>query len=139
MNNIDFDELFNHCIKLNESNKEKCLICHIPIQDDENYIKLSCNHYYHSLCSNYKSGYYTCIYCEKKSVPLNKNICTFILKKKKHLVSSNICGKIDCDYHKNLLSSIPIISSTTCTFILKSGINKNKPCKRVNCKYHKLI
>jgi hypothetical protein len=136
MNNIDFDELFNHCARLNESTKEKCLICHIPIQDDEEYLKLICNHYFHNNCVNYTQGKYKCIYCDKISLPkkmttnlLNNSMCKFILNSGKN--KNTPCKRINCKYHKS------DSDSNICNFILKSGKNKNTPCKRINCKYHK--
>ena len=65
--------------------------------------------------------------------------------------------KLDCNhyYHKNCITitnskfTCPYCKKTTifktniqsnptniCNVILKSGINKGKPCNRVNCKYH---
>ena len=44
-----------------------------------------------------------------------------------------ICPYCDCKTFKNDLNSF----SDRCSIILKSGVNKGKPCNRSNCKLHK--
>jgi hypothetical protein len=111
---MDFDSLFNYCTKLNDSTSEKCLVCHIPIENNDVHLKLKCNHLFHLNCINYKKGSVNCLYCEKTSIPI-------IIPNKNNLNSSN-----------NLQKEI------YCKVILKSGPNKSEYCNRISCKYHKI-
>ena len=101
---MSFEELFNYCNKLNESTAEKCLVCHIPIENDGSSIKLKCKHYYHSTCIKYKKGTIKCLYCEQTSLPqfVNENepvmnSCNVILKT--GINKGKECGRINCKYH----------------------------------------
>lgn len=111
---MDFEELLKYCTELNESPNEKCLICHIPLDNDEKYIKLSCSHIFHPLCINYKFPIIKCLYCEKTSKPS-------IMK-----------------YASDTTMPSIQVNQICCKFILKTGPNKGKYCNRNNCKYHKL-
>lgn len=110
---MNFEELLKYCTELNESKNEKCLVCHIPIDSDEKYIKLECSHIFHSDCVKYKSGILKCLYCEKSSTPSLLNYS-----------------------NTNLLPLLPNI--IYCKMILKTGPNKGKFCNRPDCKYHKI-
>ena len=66
---MDFDSLLNYCVELNNSTNEKCLVCHIPIENNDEHLKLLCNHIFHKKCIGYKIGSIKCLYCEKKSIP----------------------------------------------------------------------
>lgn len=111
---MDFEELLKYCTELNESPNEKCLVCHIPLDNEEKYIKLSCSHIFHPMCINYKFPIINCLYCEKKSKPT-------IMK----YLSDSIVQPIQ-------------VNQVYCKFILKTGPNKGKHCNRNNCRYHKL-
>ena len=142
MDKIDFDNLLNYCLKLNESTNEKCLVCHIPVDNQIIYLKLNCNHYYHKKCINYKYGKVKCLYCEKVSLPkLSDQIeiqtisifqCNFILKTGPN--KGNVCDRVNCKYHKKIKENN--LENNICQIILKNGINKGKVCGRVNCSYH---
>ena len=131
--NIDFETLYKMVENLNQSTKEKCLICHFPVEDDE--LVLTCNHYYHSKCLNKKTNTIKCPYCEKtvknKNEKVINNGCKIILKSGPR--KNQQCGRINCTFHKiNNNNDIIII----CNAILKSGPRKNEQCKKENCKIH---
>jgi len=164
---MNFEELLNYCTNLNESNSEKCLICHIPIdQPNNSYIELKCKHIYHTDCIKYKSGPIKCLYCEKisnpiihqnKSIQNQKNIlCKFILKTGPN--KGKYCERSNCQYHLNKITNDSIIilneklkknnkilktkkkifTEKFCNYIIKSGPNIGKQCKRPTpCLYHK--
>ena len=117
---MDFDSLFDYCIKLNESTSEKCLVCHIPIENNDAHLKLKCSHLFHPNCISYKSGSVKCLYCEKTSVPDLINNTS----KQVHQINSE--------------SNLNKQSNICCKVQLKSGPNKGQYCNRVNCKYHKI-
>ncbi len=108
---MNFDELFKYCQELNNSNAEKCLVCHIPVENYDKHIKLKCTHIFHSECVKYKDGSLKCLYCEKTSVPDKINWNTNILAKPNEI---------------------------SCKLVLKSGPRKGQFCNRINCLYHKL-
>lgn len=172
---MNFDELLKYCTELNNSSSEKCLVCHIPIEKDDKYIKLSCSHLFHPECVKYKSGSLKCLYCEKTSVPelinnptlkldINPKVihCKIILKSGPN--KGKFCDRINCKYHSittqtvipidpvtkkeikvKPIKNIPVKNkkipkTNVCSFILKSGPNKNKECGREQpCKYHHKI
>lgn len=134
---MDFDALLEYCNKLNESTNEKCLICHIPINNSDSHIILECKHYYHTECIGYKEKQIKCMYCEKTSKPnlFNhiQNTCTGTPCK--HILLTGVkkggeCGRVNCNYHNKVKEEL-------CTSIVKS---KNTVCNRkLPCKYHKTI
>lgn len=134
---FDFDQIYSLIEKMNKSDKEKCLICHLPVDNDE--LILTCNHYYHSKCLNLKkkSGI-KCPYCEKTvSIKLSKtndNSCKVIIKT--GIRKGQYCGRNNCVYHKLAVNKITIIHSDTCQAILKSGLKAGQLCGRLNCKIH---
>ena len=111
---MDFDNLLNYCIELNNSTSEKCLVCHIPIENKDEHLKLLCNHIFHKNCIGYKNGSIKCLYCEKKSIP--EIINGQQTNGKQTNVQTQICCKV----------------------ILKTGPNKGQYCNRPECNYHKL-
>ena len=111
---MDFDSLLNYCVELNNSTNEKCLVCHIPIENKDEHLKLLCNHIFHKNCIGYKTGSIKCLYCEKKSVPEIIN-------------GNNING-----------NNINKQTQMSCKVVLKTGPNKGQYCSRPECKYHKL-
>jgi hypothetical protein len=137
---MNFDELFKYCQELNKSNSEKCLVCHIPVENDHKHIKLNCNHIFHPECINYLGGSIKCLYCEKKSFPekinwnQNQLLCKIVLKTGPK--KGQFCNRTNCLYHKVKTSTIEVIE-TKCDHIIKSGINAGKQCDRkLPCKYH---
>ncbi len=129
---MDFESLLEYCNKLNDSTNEKCLICHIPINNMESHIILECKHYYHIDCIGYKGKQIKCMYCEKTSSPqvfnYISNNCKYILLS--GVNKGNECGRVNCKYH----NKEPVV---LCTAIVKS---KNTVCNRkLPCKYHKII
>ncbi len=116
---MDFDTLFNYCLELNNSSSEKCMVCHIPIENTDPHLKLQCKHLFHSNCIGYKSGKTKCLYCEVSSIP--------------EII--NQTNKIP----KPISVINPIKSSETyCKVLLKSGYNAGQFCNRVKCPYHKI-
>jgi len=97
--NIDFETLYKMVENLNQSTKEKCLICHFPVEDDE--LVLTCNHYYHSKCLNKKTNTIKCPYCEKtvknKNEKVINNGCKIILKSGPR--KNEQCKKENCKIH----------------------------------------
>jgi hypothetical protein len=143
---IDFDSLYEMIENMDKSAKEKCLICHLPIEEDE--LILSCNHYYHSLCLNKKKDKIKCPYCEKmvttKDKPLTKPIKKIPTGCKVKLLSGKnkgeYCGRINCSYHKIINNKVTVVDTTNniCQSILKSGLKKGQACGRTNCKLHNM-
>jgi len=143
---IDFDSLYELIENMDKSSKEKCLICHLPVEEDE--LILSCNHYYHSICLNKKTTKIKCPYCEKmvteKDKPQSKPTkkipsgCKVILQSGKN--KGEYCGRINCSYHKIENNKLTLIDTTNngCKAILKSGIKKGQACGRTNCKLHNI-
>ena len=99
LEDFDFDNLYKLVSDMNKSSKEKCLICHLPIEEKE--LQLSCSHQYHHNCLPKTNK---CPYCQKpvtynSNINNNNNIgCKIILKSgpKKGLE----CGRVKCGYHK---------------------------------------
>jgi hypothetical protein len=116
---MDFDSLLSYCIKLNDSSCDKCLVCHIPIENNDEHLKLKCTHLFHKNCIGYKSGSTKCLYCEKTSIPEIIN-------------SSNKIKPI------NNVSNIAEQKEICCKVILKTGPNQGQYCNRQHCSYHKL-
>ena len=141
---MNFEELLDYCTKLNNSTNEKCLVCHIPIENNEVHLKFVCSHYYHIECIGYKSGKMQCMYCEKVSLPQimnvgNKNINDTIINDNnncKTIMKSGSrkgmeCGRNNCKYHKNEIEGI------NCNVIIKTGIKKGQMCNRkMPCHFH---
>ena len=129
---MDFEKLYALVESMDNSTKEKCLICHFPIDTDE--LVLTCNHYYHSACLHMKSHNIKCPYCDKsvsaKQQIINK--CIFIMRTGKN--KGLPCNRINCKYHKiNVIQEV-----IGCASILKSGARKGLSCNRTNCKIHNI-
>jgi hypothetical protein len=140
---FNFEELYNLTLQQYKVTKEKCYVCHNPIEETE--LKLSCNHEYHHKCFNKIKDKKKCPYCEKRVIIQNKN--SIDLKdsiKCQHTLKSNglICGRINCKYHKNKEITIKNnninINDNICTTLIKSGLKKGQQCGRLNCKYHQI-
>ena len=162
---MDFDSLLNYCVELNNSTNEKCLICHIPIENKDEHLKLLCNHIFHKNCIGYKTGSIKCLYCEKKSIPeiingnnINKQTqlsCKVVLKTGPN--KGQYCSRPECNYHKLQTTSVVVINPVNnqkikpnkniskkiiklnqCNVILKTGKKSGQTCGReLPCKYHK--
>ncbi len=145
--NYDFDSLYKIIEKMDQSSKEKCLICHLPVENDE--LILSCNHYYHSKCLNKKTNKIKCPYCEKmvtekdnnKSIKPKKGIpdgCKVLLTS--GIRKGEYCGRTNCCYHKLNKETVKIIEpiGNLCQSVLKSGLRKGQVCGRNNCKLHNI-
>jgi len=140
MEDFDYDKLYEMISKLNKSTKEKCLICHIPIEEKE--LQLNCKHQYHFKCVNKTNGNFTCPYCGKSNkldtllkINNNNNGCKF--KILSGVNKGEYCKRINCGYHKKILTNI--IDDNICHNIMKSGSRKGEECGRANCKYHQII
>ena len=139
MEDFDFDKIYDNISKMNKSTKEKCLICHIPLENKE--LELACKNQYHFNCVGKKNGKFTCPYCGKSNkielLPLKETIltgCTFkILSGTK---KGEYCNRINCGYHKKIL--INKLDDDICHTIMKSGIKKGQECGRTKCKYHNI-
>ena len=131
--NFDFDSLYKIIEKMDQSSKEKCLICHLPIENDE--LILSCNHYYHSNCLNKTTNKIKCPYCQRiASIKPNKIIqqdCKMLLTTGNR--KGEYCGRTNCCYHKENKEN-----EYLCQSILKSGLRKGQVCGRNNCKLHNI-
>ena len=145
--NLDFDSLYKMIETMNQSLNEKCLICHLPIENDE--LILSCNHYYHSKCLNKKTNKVKCLYCEKivttkcnnKLIKQIKNIhedCKVLLTT--GIRKGECCGRNNCCYHKINKETITIIQpiENLCQSILKYGLRKGEICGKNKCKLHNI-
>jgi len=141
MEDFDYEKIYEMISKMNKSTKEKCLICHIPIEEKE--VELLCKHQYHFNCITNKTGKFTCPYCGKsnkleikKDISNNKIVgCNF--KILSGINKGQYCNRINCGYHKKNLTNN--IEDNICHTIMKSGIKKGQECGRVNCKYHHII
>ena len=99
---FDFDNLYKLVSDMNKSTKEKCLICHLPIEQTE--IVLKCSHQYHHKCLPKTK---TCPYCganrrtiiPDKPTELSKIlvICQSIIKSGAR--KGMVCGRNKCNYH----------------------------------------
>lgn len=131
--NFDFDSLYKIIEKMGQSSKEKCLICHLPIENDE--LILSCNHYYHSKCLNKTTNKIKCPYCQRlASIKPNKIIqdtCKVLLTSGNR--KGEYCGRTNCCYHK-----LNKENEYLCQSILKSGLRKGQVCGRNSCKLHNI-
>lgn len=164
---MNFEKLLEYCTKINESLNEKCLVCHIPIESDEKYIKLVCLHIFHPDCVKYKSGSLKCLYCEKSSTPSLLNYsnsetlvvapnliyCKILLKTGPN--KGKFCNRPNCKYHQIITKPIQVINVQTnksikikpkikakpinlgCQTLLKTGPKAGQLCGRLDCKYHK--
>lgn len=106
---MEFDELMKIVEEKNKIEGEKCLICHFP-DESSKLIKLSCNHYFHQSCLNIYKGkktYFRCPYCDqpvkkcKQVNQINNSNLTCQVVLKSGINKGNICGRINCKYHKN--------------------------------------
>ena len=131
--NLDFDSLYKMIETMNQSLNEKCLICHLPIENDE--LILSCNHYYHSKCLNKTTNKVKCPYCQRLvSIKPNKIIqedCKVLLTSGNR--KGEYCGRTNCCYHK-----LNKENEYLCQSILKSGLRNGQVCGRNNCKIHNI-
>lgn len=131
--NFDFDSLYKIIEKMDQSSKEKCLICHLPIENDE--LILSCNHYYHSKCLNKTTNKIKCPYCQRiTSIKPNKIIqytCKVLLTSGNR--KGEYCCRTNCCYHK-----LNKENEYLCQSILKSGLRKGQVCGRNSCKLHNI-
>ena len=140
MEDFNYDQIYDMISKMNKSVKEKCLICHFPI--DEKELELVCKHQYHFKCIDKKNYKLICPYCGKlnKTNTINENNCKY--KILNGINKGNICGRLNCKYHKTILISDKHIIEATdldvCQTILKSGIKKGQICGRIDCKYHQI-
>jgi hypothetical protein len=155
---MNFEELLKYCTEINESTNEKCLVCHIPLNNDEKYIKLGCSHIFHQTCIKHKSLFIKCLYCEKVSKPNILNYsnnpskqvdticCKFIIKT--GINKGKYCDRLNCNYHKIESNKIQFIGIKPmkkpkqkiingCQTIIKSGPRSGQLCQRINCSYHK--
>ena len=134
--NFDFDSLYKIIEKMDQSSKEKCLICHLPIENDE--LILSCNHYYHSNCLNKTTNKIKCPYCQRiASIKPNKIIqqdCKMLLTTGNR--KGEYCGRTNCCYHKENKENKE--NEYLCQSILKSGLRKGQICGRNSCKLHNI-
>jgi hypothetical protein len=130
---MDFDSLYKIIEKMNQSLKEKCLICHLPIENDE--LILSCNHYYHSNCLNKTTNKIKCPYCQRiasiKPTKIIQYDCKVLLTTGNR--KGEYCGRTNCCYHK-----LNKENEYLCQSILKSGLRKGQACGRNNCKLHNI-
>jgi len=133
MEDFDYEKIYEMISKMNKSTKEKCLICHIPIEEKE--LELSCKHQYHFNCINKKSGNFICPYCGKLNNLMKINNCKF--KILSGINKGQYCNRINCGYHKKFLTNK--IEDNICHSIIKSGLKKGQECGRSNCKYHHII
>ena len=107
MENFDYEKIYKLVENHYKNNKEKCLVCHCPIESKE--IKLDCSHEYHFTCFDIKKNS-KCFYCGKTNFKKVKKI--------------------------NELKEINILNNQNCTSLIKSGPKKGEICNRINCKYH---
>lgn len=148
---MNFEELLKYCTEFNESKNEKCLICHIPVNSIDKYVKLGCSHIYHSDCVKYKSGSIKCLYCEKSSIPslinyYNTNIVYCKILIKTGINKGKFCNRYNCQYHKINSNHIQIINiennkqnNIGCKTLIKTGSKTGNICGRIDCKYHNKI
>jgi hypothetical protein len=165
---MNFEELLKYCTELNKSKNEKCLVCHIPVDSDEKYIKLVCSHIFHPDCVKYKSGSIKCLYCEKSSIPSLINYsnslplapdviyCKILLKTGTN--KGKFCNRHNCQYHKINSKPVQVINIETnkpvkvvkpkaktkqknigCQILIKTGPKAGNLCSRIDCKYHKYV
>jgi hypothetical protein len=105
---MDYAELVKMVTDLKLQKGNECMICHFPITPGKDQITLSCNHSYDCSCfdtSKMKVNI-VCPYCNRTTKivknQINKFIgakCTVVLKSGKN--KGNICGRVNCGYHKN--------------------------------------
>jgi len=98
---MSYEELFNYVSNL-EENDDPCLICYQGKKED--LPKLSCGHQFHQECLKNLNS---CPYCGKKInqpksiLKKNINTCQVILKSGNK--KGQVCGRINCGYHKNIV------------------------------------
>jgi hypothetical protein len=133
---MNYESLLKLVKEKNNISGEKCLICHFPINNIKDNIKLNCGHHYHLDCVNLiRKTYYQCLYCEKKC---RSKTC----KVKECKNKTFTCDKL-CSLHKDYIKSKKtkklkkqIIDVNICQTILKSGKKKGNVCGRKKCGYH---
>jgi len=102
MQDFDFDKLYQVVSTNYKNEKEKCLVCHDPIESKE--LELSCTHKYHFNCFDVKKNN-KCFYCgkinketHKKNINILNNVnCTTLIKTGPK--KGQICNRINCKYH----------------------------------------
>lgn len=102
MEDFDFDKVYKMIADTYKTDKEKCLICHSPLENKE--IELSCTHQYHFKCFNISKNN-KCFYCGVKVKNNNNNIiindnCQAIIKTGPK--KGQVCGRSECKYHNKL-------------------------------------
>jgi hypothetical protein len=165
---FNYELMYEMISNMNKSSKEKCLVCHLPIEELE--VELQCKHQYHFDCidTKKKNGSITCHYCgltnklnlEQKNIKPNVKP---VVKKPTYLSKSKgntppiickfkivtgartgqICERENCYYHKKTLIEKPLpitenIVGDKCESIIKTGIKKGEQCGRINCYYHNI-
>lgn len=130
---MNFESLYEMIELLNESTNEKCLICHLPIEDDE--LILSCNHYYHSKCLNKKTIKIKCHYCAKIVTEKKKDKKEGKKKYKKRSINESI-KKDKKGTINEIIKEDKKSIGTNCEVILLTGLRKGESCGRHNCPYH---
>jgi hypothetical protein len=159
---FNYELMYEMISNMNKSTKEKCLICHLPIQELE--VELQCKHQYHFECidTKKKNGSITCYYCgltnyysgivnninvkKPKSLPKLKGNTPSIICKFKIVTGARagqICERENCYYHKKTIIEKPLpiteaIVGDKCESIIKTGIKKGEKCGRINCYYHNI-
>ena len=145
---MNYESLLKLVKEKNNISGEKCLICHFPIKNIKDNIKLKCGHYYHLDCVKFtRKTYYQCPYCEKK--------CRSKKCKAKDCNNKTFTGDKLCSLHKDYIKpkkskkkltkliidklEKQIIDKSICQTILKSGKRKGDVCGRKNCGYHNKI
>ena len=131
----EYEKILNMVNKLNKIEGEKCMICHFP-DKEENLLKLSCNHFFHSkcLCFDTTKSSINCPYCDKRTSlkyifdiqrTQENNLC--LEKLKNGINKGKTCGRKNCKYHKTT-------DLSPCNVILKTGSRKGEVCNRINCR-----
>lgn len=127
----EYEALLNIVKKKNKVQGEKCMICYFPDVQSK-LVKLDCGHFFHKKCIFEKDSKYRkvikCPYCDSETKFEKDYLNSFLL-------SGNFKEKV-C---KSVKYKIDQNNENICKVILKSGLNKGKPCNRTNCKYHKNI
>jgi|APSaa5957512535_1039671.scaffolds.fasta_scaffold33167_3 hypothetical protein len=132
---MNFDELANMIKNIKKEKGEDCLICHFPISQNKDLVKLNCNHNYHKSCLQPNKIHIMCPYCNRTNKLVtnfkSNNKCTS--KIKTGINKGTICKRINCKLHKsiNIQQELDI-----CNKILKTGKNKGSSCGRIKCKIH---
>lgn len=83
-----------------------------------------------------------------KEEDINEDICSICHYKTledkitlscNHIFHNKCLGKLDfCPYCNQKINMVDFKNNNTCKVLLKSGVNKGKPCGRLMCKLHKI-